>query len=284
MPPISPKQSAGKAAAKAAKENAHLNKVLNKPAPAVPGAVPVQARPKTPPATLKLEFLLKASITAVIRNAAGLEERRTFNAVFEIDRAGIEKPWYVLKNFLAPQFLNAHLGVEGVAWLRIYEAKTEKIVNRANPQDIDGIPVRVMTIDQLEIYTKTWDYPVRVREFPTIQYARQMVSLYEEDPSGYEKQYAAYVSGQGRQMPELDRYRKAAAGQNPDVLAKEFDSLMSSPAQTPVPAGPKAAEVSGPLSAEEQAALETPSENLPPAETSDSVGSTAAPGNVFGNI
>lgn len=269
--PRSPQQKPAKA---------NPSKTPQKPTPAVPESKPsVQGTSATP---VRLPFLLKATITAIVRNAAGLEERRTFDAVFEVDRKGAETPWFILRNFLAPQFLNQKLGREGTGWLRIYEAKTEKIINRDNPADIDGIPLRVMTIEQLESYVGQWEYPIKVREFHNVEYARQMVALYEEDPKGYEKQYEGYVAGKGRQMPELDRYRKGAISANSDSLLSEFESLSEKPLNTPKT--PSARQVSGPLSPEEARALETPAAPEPAVEQPAVPAAPASAGSAFGDL
>lgn len=180
-----------------------------------------------------LPFLMKANITFIIRNAAGNEEKKVVSATFQLDEKAVTMPWYVLRNFFAPAYLNKTVGPQGSAWIKIYEARIEKIINRQNPNNIDQIPLRCMTMDQLEHYVARWEMPLNPRDFHSVEYARQMVDLFEKDPIGYKKQYEAYVQGLTRKYPELDGVRRAMNDSvvNPD-LDREFDALTTTSTPT----------------------------------------------------
>jgi hypothetical protein len=155
-------------------------------------------------------FLVSTVITVTLRNQAGIEEKKTEEAVFPLDQKGASMPAYVLRNFLVPSYLRKKIGPEGTAWLRIYEIKILKVVNRQNPDEIDGIPLRVMTFPQLTQYVRKWELPIHPEEFHSVDYARQMIALYETDPKGFETQRNEYLAGKGRQYPELDEVRAGA--------------------------------------------------------------------------
>jgi hypothetical protein len=212
-------------------------------------------------------FLLKALITVIIFNKAGIEEKKQVSAVFQLDTRAAEMPWYALRNFLVPAYLKKTLGPEGQGWKKIYEIKIEKMVNRENPLETDGIPLRVMTLEQLDAYVQRWELPVKPRDFHSVDYARQMVALFEEDPAGYQKQYEDYIAGKGRKYPELDGLRKNVDASVSESLAAEMDELEK---RTPAPAstGAGAASPVNPaeLSDKEKAALQTPSTPAAPAK------------------
>ncbi len=191
--------------------------------------------------TKKLEFLLKASIVAVIRNAGGNEEKKFYTTVFEINREAAKMPWYVLVNYLAPGHLTNLLGPMGQGWIKVYETKTIKLINRNNPNDITDIPFRVLTEDQLDIFIARWELPVRQKAFHDLSTARRFVALYQEDPKGYMIQYDQYVSGKNRTYPELDKFRKSYGVEQSSELTGEFDSAdrkIVPPVMTPAPVPP----------------------------------------------
>jgi len=216
-----------------------------------------------PTATTKFDFLAKVLVTTVIRNKAGVEEKKVLETVFQMDALAAEKPWFVLRNFLVPKFLNKTIGPEGAAWVKIYEIKILKLVNRANPSEVDGIPLRVMAMDQLAAYCKKWEYPIKPEMFHSVEVARQYIALFEEDPKGYEKQYADYLAGGARKYPEMDEIRRNSDKYlgNPEELASEFDSLGKTPTGQVSPA----VETEAPAAVIPQEETQAPTENKPAA-------------------
>lgn len=192
----------------------------------------IQPTPERPAQT-NFPFLVKVTTTAIIRNPAGIEEKRFLTSTFQLDEKAATMPWYALRNFVVPAYLNRTLGPQGSGWVKIYEIKILKMVNRHNPDDIEGIPVRIMTTEQLQKYCERWELPVDPKEFHSVEYARQMVQLCETDPTGYKKQYAAYVEGLNRKYPELDGVRKNLEASIGEELDAEFDKLDKSKAETP---------------------------------------------------
>lgn len=190
------------------------------------------------PVETKFDFLAKVLITAIVRNKAGIEEKKVQETVFQLDAKSAEKPWFVLKNFLVPKFLNKTIGPEGAGWVKIYEIKILKLVNRANPNEVDGIPLRVMTMEQLEQYCHKWEYPVKPKLYHSVEVARQMVALFEEDPKGFEHQQKKYLEGGMRKYPEMDDVRRNTDKYlgDSEALASEFDNLDQKPAEPKGPA------------------------------------------------
>ena len=152
-------------------------------------------------------FLIKTLVTYTKLNAQGTEVKHKDSVVFTLDVAAAEKPWYVLRNYLVPKYLTKAYGPFEVAWQRIYEIKILKLINRENPLDITHIPLRVMTLDQLDNYCRRWDLNVPIYEFYSVEKAREMVALRQEDEKGYEKHLADYREGKQRAYPELDGMR-----------------------------------------------------------------------------
>ena len=143
--------------------------------------------------------------------------------VFKLDAASARMPWYVLRNYTVPKFLTKKYGPFEVAWQRIYEIKIQKLINRNNPADITEIPMRVMTLAQLDAFVNKWELGIDVMEFYSVEKAREMVALRQADPKGYEKHLAEYREGKQRTYPELDNMRgdkEAAMGEQ-----DEFDTL-----------------------------------------------------------
>lgn len=210
---------------------------------------------KSPTAAEKqFDFLINVLITAIVRNKAGIEERRTIETVFQLDAVAAEKPWFVLRNFLVPQYLNQKLGAFGSGWVKIYEIKILKLVNRKNPNEVDGIPLRVMSFEQMELYCQKWEYPIKPRIFHSPEVARQYIALFEEDPAGYDVQFRKYVDGLTHKHPEMNDIRQNTAnyiGDSED-LTKEFESLN----QTKAPVDAVAPKTEAPKAEESQA--ETP--------------------------
>ena len=173
----------------------------------------------------ELPFLIKTVITAVTRNAAGIEEKKFIPATFQLDEKGASMPWYALRNFIVPAYLNRTLGPQGSGWIKIYEIKIQKMINRHSPNDIESIPVRVMTMDQLQAYCTKWEMPVKPNDYHSVEYARQMVTLCETDPTGFQKQHEAYLEGLNRKYPEMDGLRKNTEVAFTKDLDAEFDAL-----------------------------------------------------------
>lgn len=183
-------------------------------------------------------FLVRVLITFTKLNEQSNETKFKEEVVFKLDRPSAEMPWYVLRNYLVPKYLVQKYGPAEVGWQRIYEIKIQKLINRLNPESIEGIPMRVMTIEQLEAYCKRWDLHVPVHEFFSVEKAREFVALRQEDEKGYQKHLEEYRAGKQRQYPELDGMRGDKEIEIGDM--KEFDELDK---QTPLvqdPAKPKA--------------------------------------------
>ena len=169
-------------------------------------------------------FLMQCAITAIVRNKASNEERVTLDVVFPLSADAVSVPWYVLRNHLAPAYLNKKLGAQGTGWVKIYECKILQVVNRTNPNDISKIPMRIMTFDQLAQYVERWDLNIDVREFHAISIARQFVQLKEEDPTAYEKHVEEYRETRKASYPEVDKYR-TDAGVLAEDLSDEFNAI-----------------------------------------------------------
>lgn len=152
-------------------------------------------------------FLVKTLVTYTKMNAQGSEVKHKDEVVFKLDAASARMPWYVLRNYTVPKYLTKKYGPFEVAWQRIYEIKILKLINRADPADITEIPLRVMTISQLEAYVLKWELGVPVMDFFSVEKAREMVALRQSDEKGYEKHLAEYRDGKQRQYPELDNMR-----------------------------------------------------------------------------
>jgi hypothetical protein len=199
-------------------------------------------------------FLVKTLVTYTKANAQGIEERHKDEVVFKLDRPSARMPWYVLRNYSVPKYLTKTYGPMEVAWQRIYEIKIVKLINRADPNDITDIPLRVMTLGQLESYVTRWELNVPVTEFFSVEKAREMVALRQQDEKGYERHLAEYREGKQRSYPELDNMR--GDGEAATAEEGEFDALDK---KTPVKAKmkPVPATVAEP-SAEEAKALDTP--------------------------
>lgn len=188
--------------------------------------------PATSAPTPPLPYLVKTVITFTKTNAAGQEQKhKDANIVFELDKAGAKMPWFVLRNYLVPRYLTDKYGPKEVGWQRIYEIKIIKQINRNNPNDIEGIPLRIMTYEQLDLYCTRWQLNVPVFDFYSVEKAREMVKLRLEDEKAYQKHYADYLEGKQRNYPELDGIRRH---ERPSVVdSNEFDKIDSS---TPRPA------------------------------------------------
>lgn len=228
------------------------------PTPVLPKKSPsplVNRASQTQSAANQYPFLLKAAITALVNNQAGVEEKRVMVAIFQIDYESAKMPWYVLANFLVPSYLNEKMGPQGQGWKKVYEIKIEKLINRNDPKSVEGIPMRVMTAEQLQIYVTRRELPVHIELFHDIAYARQMVALYEEDPKGYQLQLANYLAGKKRQYPELDNIRKNIAETSAAHLEDEFDQIEKN-SETAKPIKTKPGAVTTELTPAEQEALE----------------------------
>ena len=187
-------------------------------------------------------FLVKTLITFTKLNAQGTEEKHKDEVIFKLDRPSAKMPWYVLRNYSVPNFLKEKYGQMEVGWQRIYEIKTLKLVNRADPDDISDIPLRVMTLDQLELYCKKWDLNVPVHEFYSVEKAREFVALRQDDEKGYQHILAEYREGKKRAYPELDAARSGKMAAMGD--STEFESL-DTIAQTPKPKAPPSGVAAG---------------------------------------
>lgn len=188
-------------------------------------------------------FLVKTLITFTKLNTQGNEEKFKDEVVFKLDRPAATMPWYALRNYLVPRYLTKKYGPFEVAWQRIYEITIIKLINRINPEDITGIPLRVMTTDQLEEYCRRWELRVPVREFYSVEKAREMVALRLEDPKGFEHHLREYREGKKRAYPELDAIRKKSdsddviedSGQEFEALDKKQNSSMPNLPAEPEP-------------------------------------------------
>lgn len=198
-------------------------------------------------------FLVKTLVTYTKANAQGIEERHKDEVIFKLDRPSAQMPWYVLRNYSVPKYLTKTYGPMEVAWQRIYEIKIIKLINRANPNDITDVPLRVMTLNQLEAYVARWELNVPVTEFFSVEKAREMVALRQQDEKGYERHLAEYREGKQRSYPELDNMR--GDGEAATADESEFDELdKKAPAQHAKRKPEPAAETAP--SAKEAAALE----------------------------
>ena len=196
-------------------------------------------------------FLVKTLITFTKNNAQGTMEKQKDEVVFKLDAASARMPWYVLRNYSVPKYLTQKYGPFEVAWQTIYEIKIMKLINRKNPSDITDIPLRVMTLNQLEEYVSKWELNVPVHEFYSVEKAREMVALRQQDEKGYEKHLEEYREGKQRSYPELDNMRGDKEAALSDV--EEFDALDRS---VPAKKKPKKAVPTAEVSAEEAALLE----------------------------
>lgn len=179
-------------------------------------------------------FLVKVLITYQKLNEAGIEQKGKDEVIFKLDAPSARMPWYVLRNYSVPKYLTKKYGPVEVGWQRIYEIKILKLISRANPADISNIPLRVMTMEQLEIFVVKWELAVPVREFYSVVKSREMVALRQKDEEGYKKHLAEYREGQQRSYPELDTMRGDAEVQTATVT--EFDGLNTEAENTPVAA------------------------------------------------
>lgn len=168
-------------------------------------------------------FLARTIVTYTKNNEQGIEVRHKDEVVFKLDRASAEMPWYVLRNYSVPQYLNGKYGPMEVAWQRIYEIKILKLINRANPADITSIPLRIMTLGQLDEYVTRWELNVPVYQFYSVEKAREMVALRQQDLKGYERHYQEYKEGKQRNHPQLDTVRGSKEAATAD--AAEFEEL-----------------------------------------------------------
>lgn len=191
-------------------------------------------------------FLVKTLVTFTMTNAQGIEEKKKDEVVFKLDAASARMPWYVLRNYSVPKFLTKKYGPFEVAWQRIYEIKILKLINRQNPESIDEIPLRVMTLSQLSSYVERWELGVPVKEFYSVEKAREMVALRQQDEKGYEKHLAEYREGKLRSFPELDNMRGDKEVATADTA--EFEKLES---QVPAPEAKKKVEPSAVVAPEE---------------------------------
>lgn len=203
----------------------------------------------------KYPFLVKTLITYTKLNAQGLPERHKKSVVFKLERESAKMPWYVLKNYSVPRYLTETEGPFEVAWNSIYEIKIEKLINRADPGDIDDIPLRVMTLEQLQALCIKKEIVVPIDEFYSVAKAREMVSLRLEDPKGFEKHLREYREGKQHAHPELDSMRKNLASRA--VTLDEFAQLDKIAQQTPLKAKKpgKLPQAPSTISTEEEAQL-----------------------------
>ena len=192
-------------------------------------------------------FLVKTLVTFTKSNAQGNEEKHKDEVIFKLDRPSARMPWYVLRNYSVPKYLTKKYGPFEVAWQRIYEIKILKVINRAHPSDIADIPLRVMTLEQLDAYVKRWDLNVPVYEFYSVEKAREMVALRQQDEEGYKKHLQEYREGKQRSYPELDNMR--GDDEVATAESEEFEDLDKTTAQ---PRGKK------PVPTEEVAPEEVP--------------------------
>ena len=213
-------------------------------------------------------FLVKTLVTYTKLNSQGNEEKHKDEIVFKLDRPSAMMPWYVLRNYAVPKHLKKHYGPFEVGWQRIYEIRIVKLINRAHPEDITDIPLRVMTMNQLEKYVEEWELGVPVTEFYSVEKAREMVQLRQQDEKGYERHLQEYREGKQRSYPELDNMRGDQEAAVSDVA--EFDKLDK---EVPGAKRERKPEPTAPTepSAEEKAALDdNPSPQVPGPEAAGS--------------
>lgn len=177
----------------------------------------------------KFPFLTRVLITFTKLNPAGVEQKQKEEVVFKLTKEAGIKPWYALRNYLVPKYLTSKYGPEEVGWQRIYEIQIIQQVRRDNPQDITDIPLRIMTLEQLDTYVKKWELNVPVFEFFSVVKAREMVALREEDEKAYQKTLAEYREGKQRSYPEMDGLRGDGGVETEDV--SEFEKLLMSAGQ-----------------------------------------------------
>ncbi|MCK4578013.1 MAG: hypothetical protein KAU50_04440 [Candidatus Marinimicrobia bacterium] len=210
----------------------------------------------TPTDLKEYPFLVKTIITFTKFNEQDKETKFKDEIVFKLDAASARMPWYVLRNYMVPKFLTAKYGPMEVAWQRIYEIKILKLINRKDPTDITDIPLRVMTLSQLSAYVTKWELNVPVEEFYSVEKAREMVALRQQDEKGYEKHLAEYREGKQRSFPELDGMR--GDKEAPTAGAGEFEQLDKQTPAAPERAKGTPAEEAKPSAAEEKALEEGP--------------------------
>jgi hypothetical protein len=184
-----------------------------------PSPGPVLANPDVE----QYPFLVKVLITFTQANSQGVQEKKKEAVVFKLEREAVKKPNYVLRNYLVPNYLTSKYGPQEVGWHVLYEIKVMKIINRQSPNDITDIPLRVMTMEQLDLYCERWGLNVNVTEFYSVEKAREMVALRMEDEKGYQKHLGEYREGKKRTYPELDNLRGNKESSIGD--ADEFDKL-----------------------------------------------------------
>lgn len=189
-------------------------------------------------------FLVKTLVTFTRMNEQGKEAKFKEDVVFKMDRASARMPWYVLRNYSVPKFLTKKYGPFEVAWQRIYEIKILKVINRVNPVDITDVPLRVMTLDQLKQFVNRWDLNVPVDEFYSVEKAREMVALRQQDEKGYERHLQEYREGKQRSYPELDNMRGDKEAATADTA--EFENLDAKTPKEEVKKKPMPSEVVDP--------------------------------------
>jgi len=202
-------------------------------------------------------FLVKTLVTFTKFNEQDKETKFKDEVIFKLDAPSAAMPWYVLRNYMVPKFLTKKYGPMEVGWQRIYEIKILKLINRKDPSDITSVPLRVMTLSQLAAYVAKWELNVPVEEFYSVEKAREMVALRQQDEKGYEKHLAEYREGKQRSFPELDNMRGDAEAATAE--AGEFDEL-----DKQSPAEPKRKKVAPATEAEPSASEAAALEEEPP--------------------
>ena len=209
-----------------------------------------------------LPFLVKVLTTFTKMNAQDKEVKFKEEVIFKLDAPSARMPWYVLRNYLVPKFLVDKYGPHEVGWQKIYEIKILKLINRKNPSDITDIPLRVMTMNQLEQYVAKWEFNVPVTEFYSVEKAREMVALRQEDEKGYQTHLKEYREGKQRSYPELDGMRGDAKAAIADVT--EFEALEAKVPTVVEKKKPEGGEAAGNLSSEEEKLLNDQGNGLAP--------------------
>jgi len=199
---------------------------------------------------LHYPFLIRVLVTFTKLNDQSKETKYKEEVIFKLDQHSAKMPWYVLRNYTVPKYLVDRYGPEEVGWQRIYEIKILKLINRNDPNDITDIPLRVMTLEQLAKYCKKWDLGVDVYEFYSVEKAREMVALREEDEKGYQKHLAEYREGKQRSYPELDKMRGDGKAEVADT--DEFLELESKTEEESLPKKSKPSEVAEPSEVEKE--------------------------------
>ena len=190
-----------------------------------------------PQDTKQFPFLTRVLITFTRLNSAGVEQKEKEEVVFKLTQEAGRMPWFALRNYLVPKYLTSKYGPEEVGWQRIYEIQIIQQVRREDPTDITDIPLRIMTLEQLDRYVKKWELNVPVFEFFSVEKAREMVELRQEDEKAYQKYLAEYREGKQRSYPEMDGLRGDQGVETEDV--SEFERLMVSGGATPAKPKPK---------------------------------------------